>query len=542
MSSKNTGFFSNLRFDLPAGLVVFLVAVPLCLGIALACEAPLFSGIIAGIIGGTIVALISGSPLGVSGPAAGLVAIVLPAIKDLGLEGFLLAVVLAGVFQIILGIVKAGVIGYYFPNSVIKGMLSGIGLIIILKNIPHAVGYDKDPEGDFSFFQWDGHNTFSELWYMLSDLSLGAISIAAISLVILFVWERPFMKRFSVFKVVQGPLVVVVVGIVMGVLYKGVNRFALETDEMVDIPIAKSFEGMGELFRFPDFSMILNPQVLLIAFIIAVVASLETLLCVEATDKLDPEKRVTPTNRELIAQGVGNMCSGLIGGLPVTQVIVRSSANIQSGGRTKASAFFHGVLLLVCALSIPGVLNMVPLSSLAAILFVVGYKLAKPSVMKAMYRKGPAQFIPFAVTILGILFTDLLIGIGLGLAVAIIQILWNNYKTPYHFDPETYKEGEPVNIQLAEDVSFLNKAGIMKTLYDLPDSIHVVIDASKAQNVHPDVLEIIHDFSENAKTRDITLELVGLREISNTNPVEKFGQLVLQKPKSAGGKPPAEAK
>lgn len=532
MSSSNPGFFSNLRHDLPASVVVFLVAVPLCLGIALLSGAPIFAGIIAGIIGGTLVALLSGSPLGVSGPAAGLLAIIIPAIKEMGFETFLLAVFLAGAIQIIFGILKAGVIGYYFPNSVIKGMLSGIGIIIILKNIPHALGYDKDQMGDFSFFQSDGHNTFSELWHMMGEVSVGAVTITLISIAILFLWERPFMKKVPMFKIVQGPLVVVLAGIGLGVLFQSMSGFSLEADELVDIPIANSVETFKGLFTMPNWSAFGNPQIYLTAVIIAVVASLETLLCVEAADKLDPQKRVTPTNKELVAQGAGNMLSGLVGGLPITQVIVRSSANIQSGGKTKASAFFHGILLLVCALSIPGVLNMIPYASLAAILFAVGYKLTKPSLVRAMYRKGAGQFVPFIVTIVGIVFTDLLVGIALGLAVAVVQILWNNYRTPYHFDPDSYTSGEPVNIQLAEDVSFLNKAGIMKTLYDLPDDIHVRIDASKTKVIHPDVLEIIHDFKDNAETRGIEIELVGMDERQDLDAVADFGTLVLKRPLS----------
>ena len=339
--------FSNFKNDIPASIVVFLVAVPLCLGIALASGAPLFSGIISGIVGGIIVGFLSGSPLGVSGPAAGLAVIVLTAIQELGdFRVFLVAVVLAGVIQILLGILKAGVIGYYFPSSVIKGMLSGIGIIIILKQIPHALGYDKNPEGDLGFVQTDGHNTFSELFYMLDFVSLGAVIITLISVAILILWEQPFMKKIGIFKIIQGPLVVVLTGIGLNSLFGHYENLMLRAEQVVDIPVAQSLGKALEMFTTPDFSAITNVNVLILAFTIAIVASLETLLCVEATDKLDPQKRITPTNRELIAQGVGNMASGLIGGLPVTQVIVRSSANIQSGGQTKASAIMHGFLLL----------------------------------------------------------------------------------------------------------------------------------------------------------------------------------------------------
>lgn len=531
-TQKKQGFFSNLKSDLPASIVVFLVALPLCLGIALASGAPLFSGLIAGIVGGTVVALLSGSPLGVSGPAAGLAVIVLSAIQELGaFETFLLAVVLAGVVQVIFGIMKAGVIGYYFPSSVIKGMLSGIGIIIILKQIPHALGYDKDPEGDLAFQQVDGYNTFSELVHMLNFISPGAVIIALVSLAILILWERPFMKKQSFTKVIQGPLVAVLAGIGLNVLFQRFEVYALASDQVVNIPVAESLAGFFGQFSLPDFSQLANTQVYVTALTIAVVASLETLLCVEATDKLDPQKRITPTNRELIAQGAGNMVSGFIGGLPITQVIVRSSANIQSGGKTKASAFIHGLLLLISVMTIPVALNLIPLASLAAILFVVGYKLAKPVLFKEMYRKGRAQFIPFIVTILGIIFTDLLIGIALGLVVAIFHILWNNYKTPYHFDPQAYVPGEPVTIQLSEDVSFLNKAGIMHTLEQLPDATKVIIDASKTQTIHPDVIEIIEDFRENARTRGVEVELRGFNSTSTGSlkghdPVGQFQKVV----------------
>ena len=527
MSSTKTGFFSNLKNDLPASLVVFLVAMPLCLGIALASGAPLFSGLIAGIVGGTVVALMSGSPLGVSGPAAGLAAIVITAIPELGgFETFLLAVVVAGVIQIILGVVKAGIIGYYFPSSVIKGMLSAIGIIIILKQIPHAFGYDKDPEGDLAFVQADGQNTFSELVNMIDYVSPGAVLISILSLAVLILWDRPFMKKISLFNIIQGPLVVVVLGIVLNLILEGTSLM-ISKDHLVSIPVASSIDGFLGQFTTPDFSQWNNPKVYIIGATMAIVASLETLLCVEATDKLDPQKRVTPTNRELLAQGAGNIISGFIGGLPITQVIVRSSANIQSGGKTKASAFFHGVLLLVSVVAIPTLLNLIPLASLAAILFVVGFKLAKPSVFKQMLKLGTAQFVPFIVTIIGIVFTDLLVGIGLGLSVAIFYILYNNFKTPYHFDPASYKKGEPIVIHLSEEVSFLNKGSILQTLNHLPNDSKVTIDGSKTKTIHPDVLEIIEDFKLNAIERNITINCIGLGEEAVQNPVKEFRTSIL---------------
>jgi len=527
-TTTKSGLFSNLKYDLPASIVVFLVALPLCLGIALASGAPLFSGIIAGIIGGIVVGFASGSQIGVSGPAAGLAVIVLSAIQEFGaFEIFLLAVVIAGLIQILLGFAKAGIIGYYFPSSVIKGMLSGIGIIIILKQIPHALGYDKDYEGNLSFMQPDGHNTFSELYYMLDFVSPGAIIIALVSLAILILWEQPFMKKRSVSKIIQGPLVVVVVGILLNLFFQSMPQFALKADQIVNIPVAEGLSGFLGLFTTPDFSQIANPQVYVTAITLAVVASLETLLCVEATDKLDPYKRVTPTNRELKAQGLGNMLSGLLGGLPVTQVIVRSSANLQSGGRTKASAIIHGFILLFAAMSIPRVLNLIPLSSLAAVLFVVGYKLAKPSLFKQMYAQGKAQFIPYLTTIVAIVFTDLLAGIGLGLVVALFYVLYNNYKKPYFFYPEKHEEGAPIRLELAEDVTFLNKASILQTLNHLPENSKVIIDANNTVNIDLDVVEIIEDFRQNAQYKNIDLEIQGLYdEKKPKDSVRDFAQLV----------------
>ncbi|MDA0714582.1 MAG: SulP family inorganic anion transporter [Bacteroidetes bacterium] len=537
MEKIKKGFFAHIKDDLPASLVVFLVAVPLCLGIALASGAPLFSGIIAGIVGGIVVTLFSGSPLGVSGPAAGLAVIVLSAINEIGsFEVFLYAVIVAGLIQVIMGFLRAGVIGYYFPSGVIKGMLTGIGIIIILKQIPHAFGHDEDFEGDQSFFQGDGHNTLTELAYVLDSISPGATVVAVISMIILILWERPFMKKHSLFKVIQGPLVVVLAGIGMNFLFMGHGTLAISHEHTVSIPVADSLSSFLGQFTFPDFSHWNDPKIYVLALTIAVVASLETLLCVEATDKLDPHKRITPTNRELLAQGIGNMVSGFIGGLPVTQVIVRSSANIQSGGQTKAASFFHGILMLLSALFIPYYLNMIPLASLAAILFMVGYKLAKPSLFKEMYRLGRSQFVPFMVTVLGIIFTDLLTGIGLGMAVGVIQILWDNYSLPYHFEDANYKPGDAVTIRLSENITFLNKAGIMRTLNQLPPGTKAVIDATRTKRIHPDIIEIIHDFSESAHERDITVELKGKLVDDLHDSVEHFQENVLSSGESKGDK------
>lgn len=510
MSTKvNEGIFKNLKYDMPASVIVFLVAVPLCLGIALASGAPLFSGIIAGIVGGIVVGALSGSQLGVSGPAAGLAVIVLTAIQELGaFEIFLLAVVIGGVFQTVLGFAKAGIIGYYFPSSVIKGMLSGIGIIIILKQIPHAFGYDKDYEGSLSFAQPDGHNTFSELFYMFEAINPGAVVITVLSMFILILWERPFMKKIKLFKMVQGPLVVVTLGIFLNLIFQNIDSLSLNANQIVAIPVADSISGFFQLFTFPDFSQIGNSGVWITGITIAVVASLETLLCLEATDKLDPFKRVTPANQELKAQGIGNILSGLVGGLPITQVIVRSSTNIQSGGRTKMSAILHGVVLLGCAMAIPKILNLIPLASLAAILFIVGYKLAKPVLFKQMYGLGKTHFVPFMVTILGIVFTDLLTGIGIGMAVAIFFVLYNNYKKPFLFESDKHLKDGIMRLELAEDVTFINKASIQRTLARIPDGTNVVIDASKTINIDQDVVEIIEEFKISALHRNINFKMI----------------------------------
>lgn len=523
--SNNTGLFSNLKTDLSASLVVFLVAVPLCLGIALASGAPLFAGIISGIVGGIIVGLISGSQVGVSGPAAGLTVIVLGAIQDLETYPvFLAAVVVSGIIQIVLGLARAGIIGYYFPSSVIKGMLSAIGIIIILKQIPHAFGYDKDPEGDLEFFQPDGENTFSELFTMLDFISEGALVIFLISMAILVLWEQRFMKKVKLFQVIQGPLVAVTAGILINLAFTGSGLHVDET-HMVSLPVAGSLGEFFNQFTLFSPSALFRKDVLIAGATIAVVGSLETLLCVEATDKLDPLKRITPTNRELIAQGAGNAVSGIIGGLPVTQVIVRSSANIQSGGRTKISAIVHGILLLTCAILIPNVLNLIPLSCLAAILIVVGYKLAKPTIFKQMWNGGRDVFIPFMVTVLGIIFTDLLIGIVMGLVVGIFQVLYNNFKKPYEVKTFTENGEEVLHLELSENLTFLSKASMIDTVAHIPDNANLLIDATRSHYIHPDIIEIIEDFQQNAEYRNITIETKGFETMGTENQVKELKKI-----------------
>lgn len=521
-----------LKNDLPASIVVFFVALPLCLGIALASGAPLFSGLIAGIVGGIVVGALSGSQIGVSGPAAGLAAIVLSAIGALGgYENFLLAVVLGGAIQLILGVLKAGIIGYYFPSSVIKGMLTGIGIIIILKQIPHFFGYDVNPEGDFAFFQVDGENTFSEIINTMNYISPGATIVAVLGLGILVLWDKVLTKKAKIFKLVQGPLVAVAAGIIFFVLTKDSN-IGISSDHLVTVPIpddAASFLGQ---FSFPNFGAITNPEIWITAFTIALVASLETLLCVEATDKLDPEKRVTPTNRELLAQGTGNMISGMIGGLPITQVIVRSSANIQSGGKTKMSAIIHGFFILISIILIPRLLNMIPLSVLASVLFIVGYKLAKPSLFKKMYRMGWKQFVPFTTTVLGIIFTDLLIGIGLGLGVGIIVILIKSYQNSHFLHIEDKSNGKHrIKMTLAEEVTFFNKGAILKELDNLPIGSYLELDVRKTRYLDSDIIEILQDFSEKARNRYINIKLISERGIVE-NP-DSYIEFFKLRPKSA---------
>ena len=516
---NNDGLFANLKYDIPAGIAVFLIAIPLLLGIALASGAPLFSGLIAGIICGIIVAPLSGSSLGISGPTAGLAVIVLTSIEKLGFNGFLMALVVAGVIQIVMGLTKAGVIAYYFPSSVVNGMLSGIGFIIVLKQIPHAIGYDRDYEGDTSFFQTDNYSSFSELVNMLEFSSATAIMIALISLAILILWEQPFMKKYRFFQLFQGVLIAILAGVLINQgLQNFYPEFALGGNHLVMLPVLKNTGDLLSQLHYPDFSQFGNSAIYITALTLAVVASLKTLLSVEAVDKMDPYKRVTSTNRELIAQGIGNACSGLLGGLPLAQVIVRSSINIQSGAKTKASAIICGLLLVFAVIFIPTVLNKIPLASLASVLLVVGYKLMRPEVFKSMYKAGMYHFIPFCVTILGMVFTDLLIGLAIGLTAALFSILLENYKSAFYFNESHI--GNKTILRLSEHVSFLNKANIQQTLEQLPDYSEVIIDATRSKYIDYDVFEIIENFKIEAHQKNIKLTLENLRGYGVLEPVE----------------------
>ncbi|TNJ47203.1 SulP family inorganic anion transporter [Tamlana fucoidanivorans] len=525
--------FKYLKNDLPSSIVVFFVALPLCLGIALASGAPLFSGLIAGIVGGIVVGSLSGSRLGVSGPAAGLAAIVLAAIGTLGsYQNFLVAVVLAGIIQIIFGVLKAGVIGYYFPSSVIKGMLTGIGIIIILKQIPHFFGYDSEPEGADSFIEASGENTFSAILHVFDNVIIGSLIVGVVGLAVILIWDNILAKKAKVFTIIQGPLVAVVIGIVFYSLTSSSEALSISQSHLVSVPIPEDATSFFKQFSFPNFSAIMNTDVWVVAFTIALVASLETLLSVEATDKLDPEKHVTPTNRELLAQGTGNIISGLIGGLPITQVIVRSSANVQSGGKTKMSAIIHGFLLLISVILIPRVLNKIPLSVLAAVLLVVGYKLAKPTLFKKMYNMGWKQFVPFIVTVVGIVFTDLLVGISLGLLVGIIVILLKSYQNSHFLHIEDKSNGKhKIKMTLAEEVTFFNKGAILKELHNLPENTYLELNLLKTRYLDNDVIEILDDFAYIAKDRHIDIQLVSKRGVVE-NP-ESFEEFFRTRPKSS---------
>lgn len=497
--------FKHLKNDIPASIVVFFVALPLCLGIALASGAPLFAGLIAGIIGGVVVGSISGSSVGVSGPAAGLTVVVLGAIATMGsFENFLMAVVIGGVIQVVLGILKAGVIGYYFPSSVIKGMLAGIGIIIFWKQVPYALGFSAD-----AFVIPEGETLLSGILLLLSKVSSGAVIVAVLSLVILLLWEKVLSKKHSIFTIVPGPLVAVVIGILYQTFVSAGSGFGISGQQLVNVPIPESVADFFGQFTFPNFAVIGMPEVWITGITIAVVASLETLLCVEATDKLDPRKRVTPTNQELVAQGAGNIFSGLIGGLPITQVIVRSSTNIHSGGRTKLAPILHGVFLLVSVILIPTLLNKIPLAVLAAILFIVGYKLAKPEIFVQMFKLGKSQFLPFLVTVIGIVFTDLLIGISLGLVVGIIVILINSYKNSHflHIEDES-EERNLVKMTLAEEVTFLNKGAILKELDNLPKDSCLELDLRRTKVLDYDILEILDEYAVKAENRNISIKII----------------------------------
>lgn len=505
-----------LKSDMLSGMVVFLVALPLCLGIAVASGAPPFAGIICGVIAGIVVGFLSGSNVSVSGPAAGLIAIVLVAITDLGYEPFLVAVLIAGLIQLTLGFAKAGTISSYFPTSVIEGMLVAIGIIIIKKEIPHAIGYDKAHKGDWFALETSSESGFfTELINSINYAHVGAILITLISIAILIAFNKiAFLKKI---KAIPGALVVVIVGIVLNEIFKTTgSNLAISQDHLVTLPTASSFNEFIGQFTTPDFSSFTNPKVWIVGVTIAIVASIETLLCLEAGDKMDPLKRFSSANTELKAQGVGNILSSLIGGLPMTSVIVRTSANVNAGARTKLSAMAHGVFLLLAVLAIPGLLNKIPMASLAAILIMIGWKLANPKVFIHMWHTGKHQFIPFIVTVVAVVLTDLLKGVGIGLAVGIVFILRGNMKLAYFFKKEKHHEGETIHIDLAQEVSFLNKAAIKQTLAHLPENSNLIINAANTVYIDYDVLELIRDFLNfGSKDKNITVTLLNFKKAYN---------------------------
>ena len=516
-----TSLFSTIGQDAPAGLVVFLVALPLCLGISLASGAPLLAGVIAGIIGGILVSILSGSALSVTGPAAGLTVVVLSAIASLGSwPAVLAATAVAGVIQIILGLVRAGIIALYFPAAVIRGMLAAIGIILILKQLPHFFGADADYFEDMKFLQVDGLNTFSAIGAAVKALSPGSVLVGSVALGLMLLWNTAPVRRQPWARLVPGALIAVVAAVALNQLLKAVAPdWQVRPVHLVKLPVLSSLSQLAGEMTFPDFSALRRPATYGVALTIAVVASLETLLSVEAVDNLDPQKRHTPTNRELMAQGAGNLVSGLLGGLPVTAVIVRSSANIAAGGQSKLSAIIHGLLLLVSLLFLGSILNLIPLSALAAVLLLVGFKLTTPALYRKQWALGREQFVPFIITIVAVLFTDLLKGVSIGLVLGFFFILRDNAKAGSYLrrdEAAEAAEGETashMHLRLPEHVSFLNKASIVTTLEQLPAGSRVILDGSRSDVIDQDVLEAIEAFRQAAPARGIELELRGIRQV-----------------------------
>jgi carbonic anhydrase/SulP family sulfate permease len=502
----------TLPKDITASIAVFLVALPLCLGIALASNAPLFAGLISGIVGGIVVGILSGSEKSVSGPAAGLTAIVAAQIAMLGsFEAFLAAVVVAGAMQILMGTFRLGFIAAFFPMSVIKGLLAAIGLILILKQIPHVFGHDTDAEGEMSFEQPDHENTFTELMATLSDILPGAALIGVLSVVFLLVWDK--VKALKKLPVPSG-LIVVLVGVAVNlILRKMGHAWEVKASHLVQVPVAADVKAFLGFLQFPAMEHFSNPLVFKAAVTIALVATLETLLNLEAVEKIDPDQRQAPPNRELVAQGVGNMLAGFIGGLPMTSVIVRSSVNINAGGRTKLSAILHGILLIVCVMTVPHWLNEIPLSALAAILIVTGFKLASPKLFKQMWSEGSSQFLPFAITIAAIVFTDLLTGVLIGLGISVLFILHSNLRRPLRKIIEKHTSGDVLRIELANQVSFLNRASFEKALHEVPRGGRVLIDARNTDYIDPDIRDLIADFRDKTSlAHGVEVGFLGLKE------------------------------
>ena len=508
----NTLSASTLPRDLTAGLVVFLVALPLCLGVALASNAPLLSGVVAGVIGGVLVGILSQSQTSVSGPSAGSTAIVAAQIAALGsFPDFLTAVVIAGLIQIVLGMVRAGFIADFIPSSVIKGLLGAIGVLLILKQIPHLLGHDADPQGDMAFRQADDANTFTELGHMFGHIHPGAAVIGIGSIALLVLWGNLKSLQRSY---IPAPLVVVVFGVVLSFLFRQIGGvWVVEPMNFVQVPVADSLAGFFKFLQYPNFSELANPAVYMAGLTIAAATSLETLLNLEAIDKIDPQQRVSPPSRELLAQGIGNVVAGMIGGIPITSVIVRSSVNVNAGAQTKLSTIMHGILLLISVALLPLWLNMIPLSCLAAILLVTGIKLASPALVRQMWQEGGYQFIPFIVTVIAIVLTDLMVGVLIGLAVSLGFILNSNFRRPIHRFVEKHLGGDVLHIQLANQVSFLNRAALSKVLDGIPRGGHVLLDAQSTDYIDPDVLDLLRDFTDiSAPARGVKASLLGFRK------------------------------
>jgi MFS superfamily sulfate permease-like transporter len=497
------------KHDLPAGLSVFLIALPLCLGIALASGAPLYAGLISGIVGGMVVSLISGSQLAVSGPAAGLTTLVAASIISLGdYKIFLLAVIVAGLFQLLLGLLKLGAIANYFPSSVIKGMLAAIGIILISKQIPLALGYDQPDFWTSGFIQlFSAENFLGNIKYFNHHITRGAILITAISLLILIVLQQPFARKL---KIIPAPLLVVIIGVITNLIFANTSSdFSLKPTQLVHIP-----ENIFADISFPDLSKLFSKVAIWKdGIIIGLLATLETLLCIEAVDKLDKRNRITPINRELIAQGIGNMTCGLLGAIPITAVVVRGAANVNAGGRTKLSAFTHGLFLLLAVMLVPFLLNQIPYASLAAILMITGYNLTKPGLYLNLWRLGLKQFFPFIITIAVILVTDLLIGVSIGLLIAIYYIVQNNFKDEFKITKTLQQGLETLCIKLNSNVTFLNKVKLRKILDEIPEYSVLIIDGSDCNFIDYDILEIISEFQNKAHNRHIELRLIAVEKV-----------------------------
>ncbi len=502
-------FQKNLFADIKAGVVVFLVALPLCLGIAMACKVPLFSGIIAGVVGGILVTFFSGSKFSVSGPAAGLTAIVIASVSQLGsYQAFLAAVVFAGVFQLVLGILKAGSVGNYIPNAVIKGMLAGIGIILIIKQIPHLFGYDKDPQGDEQFIQMDGENSFTELVHMINFITPGALIIGIVSFIILIIADKAFYKKDKILSNIPGPLLVVIFGALLTISFKNSHFLAIDAQHLVNLPSISSIGDLTVNLTFPDFSSANSNAFWIVVVTLAIVASLETLLGIEAVDKLDPEKNESNTNKELLAQGIGNIACGFLGGLPVTSVIVRSSANINAGAKSKLSTILHAVLLLVSVVLLPNMLALIPNACLASILIMTGFKLTKLTIFKEQWKFGLEQFVPFVITIVVMLVTDLLKGVCVGLVVAVFFIIRDSIKSSFNSSSDVIEGKLYYLIKLPQYLTFFNKGYLIKFFKNIESGSKVIIDGSINKKINRDSRDVINNFIESAKKRKIEVELV----------------------------------